>query len=108
MQGPFPAIDLWRKPGDDLGIQAPRRRQRPTFANTLSCTFELAPRSARLEGLIRDEETAGSRPGFTSVMHRLGGICLVGERELSARSCWWLVSTVEGRASEHVCLAGAG
>jgi hypothetical protein len=53
---------LWRNPGDDLEITAVGHHGRPTQTKALTCISGKAHRSAALQGLIRDEEAAGSNP----------------------------------------------
>jgi len=56
------AIGFWRNPGDDLEIETSGRHHRPTQTNALTCVFGTVSRSAIFQGLIRDEEAAGSNP----------------------------------------------
>ena len=61
-QLPRATIDLWRNPGDDLEIATSEYHSIPTQAKALTCIFGNVYRSAAFQGLIRDEEAAGSNP----------------------------------------------
>src|SRR5450631_3708711 len=65
------AIGFWRNPGDDLEIETSGRHHRPTQANALTCVFDAASRSAIFQGLIRDEEAAGSNPATPTRNHQV-------------------------------------
>ena len=56
------SIGLWRNPGDDLEIATSEHRAKPTQTNTLTCALDMIRRLAIFQGLIRDEEAAGSNP----------------------------------------------
>lgn len=53
------SMPLWRDPGEDLEIVAPEHHRRPTHTDALTCKFGVSPKSAILQGLIRDEEVVG-------------------------------------------------
>jgi hypothetical protein len=55
-------ISLWRNPGEDLEIVASEHGVKPMQTNTLTCAFDMIRRLAIFQGLIRDEEAAGSNP----------------------------------------------
>jgi hypothetical protein len=64
-------MDLWRNPGDDLEIATSEYHARPTQTKALTCIFGNVHRSAAFQGLIRDEEAAGSTP--TTKRRVIGG-----------------------------------
>ena len=64
---------FWRNPGDDLEIEPSGRPRRPTQTNTPTCASGLVSRSAIFQGLIRDEEAAGSNPATPTGKRQVTG-----------------------------------